>query len=132
VVNQALISVVDDDDCVRESLRGLLRSMGFRVGAFASAEEFLNSDDLLHASCLIVDVRMPGMGGLELHRHLAVSGPAIPVVFITAHGSEHSGRGRALSEGAVEYLIKPFSEEALVQAVNAALSLTMRDERGRP
>ena len=128
----SLISVVDDDQSIRESLRGLLESVGFAVETFSSARDFLDSECLTRTDCLILDVRMPGMGGLELHRHLAVSGPAIPVVFITAHGSEHSGRGRALSEGAVEYLIKPFSEEALLQAVNAALSLTMRDERGRP
>jgi FixJ family two-component response regulator len=132
VVNQARISVVDDDESVRESLRGLMRSVGFRVGAFASAEEFLNSEHRLQTDCLILDVRMPGMNGLELYRHLASSGPAIPVVFITAHGSKHSGRGQALSEGAVEYLIKPFSEEALLQAVNAALSLAMGEERGCP
>jgi FixJ family two-component response regulator len=122
VATPALISVIDDDDSVRESLRGLMRSVGFRVGAFASAEEFLNSDHLFQTDCLILDVRMPGMSGLELQRHLAAREPAIPVIFITAHGSEQGGRSQALREGAVEYLIKPFSEEALLRAVHVALS----------
>ena len=116
-----LISVVDDDDSVRESLRGLIRSVGFTVTVFASAEEFLSSDSLLNTDCLILDVRMPGMNGLDLQRHLAASDYQIPVVFITAHGDEEARR-RALADGAVDYLLKPFSEEALLNAIDAALS----------
>jgi FixJ family two-component response regulator len=114
------ISVVDDDDSIRESLRGLIRSIGFSANIFASAEEFLNSDHLHKTDCLILDVRMPGMNGLDLQRHLMVRRHEIPVIFITAHGDEEA-RSRALGEGAIAYLFKPFSEDALLNAVQAAL-----------
>ena len=120
MANPPLISVVDDDDSVRESLGGLIRSVGFAVKAFASAEEFLTSDRLPDTDCLILDVRMPGMNGLELQRQLAASHMSIPVIFITAHGDEET-RVRALNGGAVDYLLKPFSEEALLNAMDAAL-----------
>ncbi|PYJ14463.1 MAG: two-component system response regulator [Verrucomicrobia bacterium] len=120
MANSPLISVVDDDDSVRESLGGLIRSVGFAVKVFASAEEFLNSDHLRNTHCLILDVRMPGMNGLELQRQLAASDRKIPVIFITAHGDEEV-RSRALNGGAVDYLLKPFSEEALLNAIDAAL-----------
>ena len=120
MANSPLISVVDDDDSVRESLRGLIRSVGFAAAVFASAEEFLNSDHLRNTDCLILDVRMPGMNGLELQRRLAASHMSIPVIFITAHGDEEV-RSRALTGGAVDYLLKPFSEEALLNAINTAL-----------
>ena len=118
--NLPLISVVDDDESVRESLSGLIRSVGFGVMVFASAEEFLGSNRLLDADCLILDVRMPGMSGIDLQRQLAASHTSIPVIFITAHGDEEA-RVRALNGGAVDYLLKPFSEEALLQAINTAL-----------
>jgi FixJ family two-component response regulator len=118
--NPPLISVVDDDESVRESLSGLIRSVGFGAKVFASAEEFLTSNRLLDTDCLILDVRMPGMNGLELQRRLAASHTSIPVIFITAHGDEEA-RARALNGGAVEYLLKPFSEEALLSAIDAAL-----------
>ena len=118
--NSSLISIVDDDDSVRESLSGLIRSVGFGVMVFASAEEFLNSNHLSDTNCLILDVRMPGMNGLELQRRLAASHRSIPVIFITAHGDEEA-RVRALNGGAVEYLLKPFSEEALLKAIDTAL-----------
>jgi FixJ family two-component response regulator len=120
MANLPLISVVDDDDSIRESLRGLIRSVGFAVNVFASAEEFLNSDHLRSTDCLILDVRMPGMNGLELQRRLATSDRKIPIIFITAHGDEEV-RSRALNGGAVDYLLKPFSEEALLNAIDAAL-----------
>jgi FixJ family two-component response regulator len=120
MANLPLISVVDDDDSVRESLSGLIRSVGFGVMVFASAEEFLTSDRLPDTDCLILDVRMPGMNGLELQRRLATKHFAIPIIFITAHGDEET-RVRALNGGAVEYLLKPFSEEALLNAIAAAL-----------
>jgi FixJ family two-component response regulator len=116
-----LISVVDDDDSVRESLRALLRSVRFVVEVFASAEEFLSSERVRETNCLILDVRMPGMGGLELQRRLMASHPSVPVIFISAHGEEDL-RSRALKSGAVDYLLKPFSEEALLNAVQTALS----------
>ena len=118
--SSSLISIVDDDDSVRESLSGLIRSVGFRVMVFASAEEFLNSNHLSDTDCLILDVRMPGMNGLDLQRRLAASHMSIPVIFITAHGDEEA-RVRALNGGAVEYLLKPFSEDALLTAIDTAL-----------
>jgi FixJ family two-component response regulator len=118
--NLPLIAIVDDDDSVRESLSGLIRSVGFGTMVFASAEEFLSSNRLLDTNCLILDVRMPGMNGLELQRRLAASHTSIPVIFITAHGDEEA-RVRALNGGAVEYLLKPFSEEALLKAMDIAL-----------
>jgi FixJ family two-component response regulator len=116
-----LISVVDDDDSVRESVRGLLRSARFGVEAFASAEEFLSSHSMGATDCLVLDVRMPGMSGLELQHRLMASHPAIPIVFITSHGDDEL-RSRALRAGAVDYLLKPFGEEALLNAVQRALS----------
>jgi FixJ family two-component response regulator len=116
-----LISVVDDDHSIRQSLSSLLRSVGLLVAVFSSAEEFLVAGDLDQTACLILDVRMPGMGGLELQRRLARSHPHLPVVFITAHGSEDAVRERALKDGAVGYLTKPLSEETLLDAVQVAL-----------
>ena len=116
-----LISVVDDDEGVRESLGSLIRSVGFGVKAFASAEEFLSSDHPRVADCLVLDVRMQGMNGLELQRRLVASHCGIPVIFISAHGDEEV-RARALREGAVDFLLKPFSEEALLNAIHTALN----------
>jgi FixJ family two-component response regulator len=117
-----LITVVDDDESVRESLDGLLRSVGFAVKAYASAEEFLNADHRRDIDCLLLDVRLPGMSGIELHRHLVANHCEVPVVFITAHGSEQGVRSQALQNGAVDYLIKPLSEDTLLNAVHKALS----------
>jgi FixJ family two-component response regulator len=117
-----LIYVVDDDESVRESLDGLLRSVGFAVKVFASAEEFLNSDHLCDTDCLLLDVRMPGMNGIDLHRHLVASHCEIPVIFITAHGSEEGVRSQAFRNGAVDYLIKPLNEDTVLNAVHTALS----------
>jgi FixJ family two-component response regulator len=121
VGSSPLISVVDDDEGVRESLGSLMRSVGFGVKAFASAEEFLNSDHPRVADCLVLDVRMQGMSGLELQRRLVASQCRIPVIFISAHGDEEV-RARALREGAVDFLLKPFSEEALLSAIQSALN----------
>jgi len=122
VASTPLVAIVDDDESVRESLRGLIRSLGLCVETFASAEEFANSEQLGKTDCLILDVRMPGMSGLELQRELAASKRDIPIIFITAHGSDEGACARALRDGAVAYLSKPFSEDALLEAVNAALS----------
>ena len=122
MANPPLISVVDDDDSVRESLDGLFRSVGFIAKVFASAEEFLNSDHLRTTDCLILDVRMPGMNGIELHRHLIANNFEMPVIFITAHGSDGEVRDRALKNGAGDYLDKPLSEDALLKAVDEALT----------
>jgi len=115
------ISVVDDDDSVREALGALLRALEFEVGLFASALEFLRSDRMRKTDCLILDVRMPGMSGVELQRRLVETYRDVPVIFITAHGDEER-RARALKGGAVDYLLKPFSEESLMNAVRTALS----------
>jgi FixJ family two-component response regulator len=120
VIETALISIVDDDESIREAIQSLLRSVGFRVQTYASAEQFLQSAQSETTACLILDVRMPGMSGLELQRRLMATQCRIPIVFVTAHGDEEA-RTRALQEGAVEFLLKPFSEEALLDAIQAAL-----------
>jgi len=117
---RALVSVVDDDESVRESLPDLLRECGFAVEAFASAEAFLVSECLGQTQCLLLDIAMPGMSGLELQRELTRRRHAIPIVFITAHGDE-TDRPRLLAQGAVACLFKPFSEAALLEALHAAL-----------
>jgi FixJ family two-component response regulator len=116
-----LISVVDDDVSVRKSLDRLIRSARLEVRAFASAEEFLNSDEPCNADCLIFDVRLPGMSGIELHRHLLASNCEVPVIFITAHGSDDHARLEAASDWTVAYFIKPFSGDELLDAVDLAL-----------
>ena len=117
---QALVSVVDDDVSVRKSLERLIRSARLEPRVFASAEDFLNSDQPCKADCLISDVRLPGMSGIELHRHLLASKCELPVIFITAHGSDDLARLEAASDWTVAYLIKPFGDE-LLDAVDMAL-----------
>jgi FixJ family two-component response regulator len=116
-----LISVVDDDASVREALCRLLRTVGFEVNAFASAEEYLSSDQPKKPDCLILDVCMPGMSGIELQRQLLASHCEIPAIFITAHEDE-SIRTQALRGHASPVLMKPFSDEALLNAIHTALS----------
>ena len=123
MTKRSLVSVVDDDESVRESLPDMLREFGFAAEAFSSAEAFLASDFLSETSCLLLDVAMPGMSGPELQQELRRRQQKIPIVFITAPGDE-SVRPRLLAEGAVECLFKPFSETALLDALNAALRLT--------
>jgi FixJ family two-component response regulator len=120
MVMRSLVSVVDDDESVRESLPDLLREFGFAVQAFSSAEEFLVSDYVGQTRCLILDIAMPGMSGPDLQRELTLRGQEIPIVFITAHG-DGTVRPRLLEQGAVECLSKPFSDTALLEALNAAL-----------
>jgi FixJ family two-component response regulator len=120
MISVPLLSIVDDDESVRESLEGLLKSVGFRVEAFALAGDFLNSSALHATDCLILDVRMPGMSGPELQRKLIASEHSVPIIFITAHGDEPV-RARVLGDGAVDCLLKPFNEDALLKAVHAAL-----------
>jgi FixJ family two-component response regulator len=116
----SLIAVVDDDEAICEATESLIRSVGLRAAVFASAEDFLRSSQLQDIACVIVDVRMPGMSGLELQRQLATAHYAIPIIFITAHGDAEA-RAQALRAGAVDFLDKPFSAEVLLQAVQAAL-----------
>lgn len=117
---RALIAVVDDDESVRESLPDLLREFGYSARAFASAEEFLGSGCVEQASCLILDIAMPGMSGPELQQELRRREQAVPIVFITAH-ADQALRPRLLGQGAVECLLKPFSDTALLGALHAAL-----------
>ena len=116
----SLVSVVDDDESVRESLPDLLREFGFAVQAFSSAEEFLASNYVCQTRCLILDVAMPGMSGPDLQRELLLRGKEIPIIFITAHGGE-TIRPLLLEQGAVECLCKPFSDTALSEALDVAL-----------
>ena len=128
---RALVLVVDDDDLMRKSTRRLLRSAGFRVEAFASAEEFLKSGLAAETACLILDLRMPGMNGLQLQQRLTGEGRLIPIIFITAQDNEEIRR-QAMRAGAVDFLQKPFSEEALLKAIRNALTIPPRDERKAP
>ena len=115
-----LISIVDDDESVRESLPDLIREFGYSVNAFSSAEEFLASDSLGSTRCLILDIAMPGMSGPDLQKELKAREQKIPIVFITAHMNE-TDRPRLLEDGAIDCLFKPFSEADLQRAVEAAL-----------
>jgi len=116
-----LISIVDDDESVRQGLGRLLTSVGFAVKTFASGEEYLSADQLEKVDCLILDIRMPGMSGIELQRQLVANHSEVPVVFITAH-EEEIERVLALEGDARTVLIKPFSEEALLNAISKALT----------
>jgi FixJ family two-component response regulator len=118
--NARLIAIVDDDESMRSAIEGLLKVTGLPARAFASAEEFLKSGQQHRATCLIADIRMPGMSGLELQAHLNAERCRIPTIFITAHGDEKM-RLQALRAGAVEFLSKPFDDEALLESVRAAL-----------
>jgi FixJ family two-component response regulator len=118
-IERSLVSVVDDDESVRESLPDLLREFGFAAQTFSSAEEFLASHFVGQTHCLLLDVAMPGMSGLDLQRELLVRRQHIPIVFITAHGE--TACPRALALGATACLFKPFSESALLGALNAVL-----------
>jgi FixJ family two-component response regulator len=117
-----LISIVDDDKSICKTTKLLIESLGFRADVFESAEEILKSDELDRTSCLIVDVQMPGMDGLQLQSQLAAEGRSIPVIFITAHDSKESRR-RAMQAGAVAFLSKPFSDEQLLQTIQFALRI---------
>ncbi|RUL78833.1 response regulator transcription factor [Dyella choica] len=117
---RSVIAVVDDDESVRESLPDLLREFGFSARAFASAEEFLSSGCIDEACCLILDIAMPGMSGLELQRELVRRGKTVPIVFITAHTDEEL-RPRLIEQGAVECLSKPFSDTALLDVLRIVL-----------
>jgi len=118
--DRPLLSVVDDDEMLRESLPDLLREFGFSARAFSSGQEFLSSEYLDETRCLILDVAMPEMSGLDLQAELKRRGQAIPIIFITGQKDEDI-RKQAYQQGAVKFLYKPFSDSALLEAVNAAL-----------
>jgi FixJ family two-component response regulator len=114
------IAIIDDDAFVRASTSRLVRSLGYTAHTFASAMEFLQSEQLNHASCIISDVRMPGMSGIELHDHLLSHGHRVPFVFITAF-PEQAGLERAVRAGAIGLLTKPFDGESLIACLDTAL-----------
>jgi FixJ family two-component response regulator len=116
-----MVSVVDDDPSVRKSLGRLIRSASLKAAVFASAEEFLNADQVPKADCLVLDVRLPGMSGLELHRQLLARDYNVPVIFITAHGSDDEARQQAASDWTAGYFIKPFNADEFLDAVDMAL-----------
>jgi FixJ family two-component response regulator len=128
VPGNPVISIVDDDESVREAIESLIKSVGLGARVFASAEEFLNSNHIEDTSCLILDMRMPGMSGLELQRRLSAAGHGIPIIFISAHSDDQT-RAQALGAGAVDFLFKPFSETALVDAVRAAVGQSKDGDR---
>jgi FixJ family two-component response regulator len=118
--NHKTVAIVDDDDLMRSALQGLLKAVGLPAQAFASAEEFLSSGQQHQIGCLIADIRMPGISGLELQAKLNSENCRIPTIFITAHGDEKM-RLQALRAGAVEFLAKPFDDEALLESIRVAL-----------
>lgn len=120
MADRPAVAVVDDDESVRESLPDLLKEFGFSVRTFSSAEEFLASGCIDQITCLILDNAMPGITGLELQRQLRGHGQVVPIILITGQGDE-SVRSRALQDGAVDCLFKPFSDTALQQALKIAL-----------
>jgi FixJ family two-component response regulator len=122
VITRLLVSVVDDDESVRESLPDLLKEFGFASRVLSSAEEFLVSDVVSETRCLILDIVMPGMGGPDLQRELRRRQLEIPTIFITAR-RENTVRSRMLEQGAVECLFKPFSDTSLLAALNTALQI---------
>ena len=125
--NQFIVMIVDDDESIRRAARRLIKSHGFPVETFASAEDFLSSGRLHETACLVLDVQMPGLNGLELQSRLITDGHQVPIIFITAFNDENA-RAQALKAGALGYLDKPFEEADLLTAINVALR---RQEIGR-
>jgi FixJ family two-component response regulator len=127
--NKPVIAIVDDDESVRDAMMSLMRALGFLAEAFPCAEDFLKSGRIQRTSCLIADVRMPGMSGLELYRRLVASGKPIPTVLITAH-SDDGVRARALNAGILCYLTKPFREDDLLGCIRSALDHGKKEGKG--
>ena len=129
IPEEQLVAIVDDDASVRQSASRLIRSLGYRAEAFGSAEEFLGSGRVTGTACLILDVRMPNVDGLELQRRLLASELSIPIVFITARASDDEER-RALRAGAVAFMRKPVDRETLVRVLAEVLDRSTRDRGG--
>ena len=123
MVTRPLITVVDDDESVRESLPDLLKEFGFEAQTFSSAEDFLASESIAETKCLVLDVAMPGMSGPDLQRELTRRDQSIPIVFITGQRDE-AVRPRLIAQGAVDCLFKPFEAADLLQALNTALRVS--------
>ena len=128
--SDAVIAIVDDDPSVREGLRSLLRSAGWKVQTFASGQEFLARPGAEVPCCLILDLQLPGLSGLDLQKRMAEVELEIPIVFLTGHG-DIPASVQAMKAGAVEFLTKPFDEEELLQAIRAALERDRRDRQRR-
>jgi FixJ family two-component response regulator len=118
--DQFIVMIVDDDESVRRAARRLIKSYGFAVEAFASADDFLASGRLSETACLVLDVQMPGLNGLELQSRLIAGGHQVPIIFITAFNDENA-RAQALKAGALGYMVKPIEEADLLNAINLAL-----------
>lgn len=123
--SKTLISIVDDDESVREAIAGLINWLGFQVQMFTSAVEFLSSPSVADSSCVIADVQMPNMTGIELHKHLTQLGYAIPTILITAYPSE-AVRDRVLADGVICYLSKPLDKDTLIACIRSALDLPVK------
>jgi FixJ family two-component response regulator len=128
MLKKALISIVDDDESVREAMQALMKSLGFATESFASAEEFLASDCRNRAACLITDMQMPGLNGVGLHDRLVASGRPVPTIVITAYPDERT-RARALQSGVVCYLVKPFDESDLLHCIHSILDRPGDEQR---
>jgi len=126
--NNPLVCVIDDESSIRESLSSLLRSAGLKVQAFSSAQEFLASAPLEALSCLVLDVRLPGISGLDLQQELASKDIQIPIIFLTGHGDIPMSV-RAIKAGAIEFLTKPFDDEYLLEAIRSAIARDNKNER---
>jgi len=121
-IKTQVIAIVDDDESVRHALRTLLKSYGFQARAFASAEEFLQSGHQRESACLITDIRMGGMSGLELQSRLVQENSTLPIIFITAHADRRT-RLQAMGSGAIQFLEKPFNNDVLIAGIHAALDM---------
>jgi FixJ family two-component response regulator len=126
-----VISIVDDDESVREAIESLMKSVGYVAKVFPSAGDFLSSGKVADTDCLILDVQMPGMSGLELQNRLAASESRVPIIFISAH-CDAEARARALEAGAVGFLQKPFGEDALLKAIDSSLAIQMGSRQDQP
>ena len=124
-----LIAIVDDDEPMREAIKGLMRSLGFDAETFPSADDFLRFPDIRRTACLVTDINMPGMSGLDLHRRLIALGKSIPTVLITAY-PEKNARASALGADIVGCLTKPFGEQVLLDCIRSALALRSEGESG--
>ncbi len=126
-----IVGIVDDDESVRMAIRSLLRSLGFKVETFGSAEDLLGSARLDDIACLIVDLSLPGMSGVDLQRQLLAAKRELPMVFISAH-DDPVAQQQALTAGALAFLRKPFSEKALIDAIRSGLSHAEGGSRSKP
>jgi FixJ family two-component response regulator len=132
VSREAIIHIIDDDESIRRALARLVRSIGMEARTFHSPKEFLDHEDLREVQCMLLDVRLPGMSGLDLYEHMLATGRVVPVIFITAHPNEAS-RSRARMLDAVAYLEKPIDDQRLLSAIELALKSYRRPNRpGRP